>query len=97
MISTSKQSTFDMPHRLFTIKESCHPMMTSKETKLITVNCPFQKVTSKGNTLYNCNRVCVKVYPGSSGEAYCRSCKLEFSFEVDSQSNYKPKVVVQKA
>lgn len=70
--------------------------MIREHTELVEINCPFKKRTSRGNVIYDCNRVCIKVYPGSSGEAYCRSCKLTFEFEVDSQSNYKPRVVVQK-
>ena len=33
-----------------------------------------------------CNKLCVKVYPGSSGEIQCRHCKLRFHFYVDSQA-----------
>lgn len=65
------------------------------EKKLVEVRCPFQKkatsnfaknghVVKKGE-LYNCSFLCTKVYPGSSGEAFCSSCKLSFEFEVGSQ------------
>lgn len=67
-----------------------------KIVELISVNCPFNKRTANGIALVPCDRVCVKVYPGSAGEVWCRSCKLKFNFEVDAQSNYKTKVVAQK-
>lgn len=53
---------------------------------LFEVRCPFEKVSKKDNKLYACNRVCVKVYAGSGGRARCRSCHLEFEFEVDDQA-----------
>ncbi len=63
--------------------------------ELISINCPFSKL-GKDGLLYSCNRVCVKVEPGSKGEVWCRSCKLKFNFEVDSQSRYKPIIKVQR-
>ena len=33
-----------------------------------------------------CNKLCVKVFPGSSGEIVCRACKRRFRFYVDSQA-----------
>lgn len=70
-------------------------MVTNSMSELIEVRCPFQKVRNNG-TISMCNRLIIRVSAGSSGEAYCRSCSLEFDFEVDSQSNYKPKVIVKK-
>lgn len=64
--------------------------------ELIDINCPFQKRLARGLALERCNRVIVRVYPGSAGEAWCRSCKLGFDFEVNSQGDYKSKVVVQR-
>lgn len=54
---------------------------------LVEVRCPFTKKSKTDNQLYTCNRVCVKVTPGSEGEARCRSCHLSFEFEVDNQAH----------
>lgn len=56
------------------------------EKQLITIRCPFKKRGRHNTKLYICNRTCVKVTPGSAGEAYCKSCNLAFEFEVDSQA-----------
>lgn len=60
--------------------------MPMEEEKLIQVRCPgmvWDK--NKGETI-KCNKLCVKVFPGSSGEIMCRSCHLKFRFYVDSQA-----------
>jgi hypothetical protein len=53
---------------------------------LVEIKCPFEKRSKTNKEIYQCNRICVKVTPGSSGEARCRSCHLSFEFEVDSQA-----------
>lgn len=53
---------------------------------LIVIRCPFKKRGRHDNKIYICNRVCVKVTPGSSGEAYCKECKMAFEFFVDNQA-----------
>lgn len=63
--------------------------------ELTSIRCPFQTKDKYGN-LINCKNLCVRVSSGSSGEAWCHKCHLKFNFEVDSQSNYKAKVVVQR-
>lgn len=55
------------------------------QNKLLEIRCPGQ-TTDKHGKLVKCNKLCVKVYPGSSGEIQCRSCKLRFNFYVDSQA-----------
>ena len=63
--------------------------------ELIDVNCPFNQRTSKGTSPYKkCNRICVRVYPGSAGEVWCRTCRLPFCFEVGSQST-QPKISLE--
>lgn len=57
---------------------------------LISIRCPNTKTytskhTGKKRTKI-CNRQCVKVKPGSSGEAHCISCDKTFDFEVSTQS-----------
>ena len=64
-------------------------------TDRVEIRCPFKKISKFDGKLYQCPQICVKVDPGSSGEAWCRRCKLAFEFEVDSQSNYRPKVKVK--
>jgi hypothetical protein len=63
---------------------------------LVEIRCPFEKTSKSDNQLYKCNRVCVKVAPGSAGEARCRSCHLSFEFEVDDQAQNTTGVRVQK-
>lgn len=63
------------------------PVSVLMEKQRIEIRCPFKKKGKHTNKLYVCNRVCVKVDPGSAGEAYCKSCKLSFEFEVDSQAH----------
>jgi len=61
---------------------------------LIIIRCPF-KVRGRYNKIYICNRVCIKVTPGSAGEAYCKFCKMTFEFEVDRQAKSTTGVRVQ--
>lgn len=54
--------------------------------RLFEVRCP-QLVKAKGSDeKVKCNHLCVKVFPGSSGEIKCRHCGLTFNFYVDSQA-----------
>ena len=55
------------------------------DRRLISVRCPAM-VTDKNGKLLKCNKLCVKVYPGSSGEVQCRGCHRKFRFYVDSQA-----------
>lgn len=66
------------------------------EKQLIDIRCPFKKRGKHTNKMYICNRICVKVRAGSSGEAYCKSCGLSFEFEVDSQARNTTGVRVKK-
>lgn len=60
------------------------------------IRCPFMRRSKKDNKLYNCNRICVKVTPGSSGEAMCRSCHLTFEFTVKENKEAKIQIRVAK-
>lgn len=64
------------------------PKSVLTEKQLIVIRCPFKKKGRHGDKsyIYICNRTCVKVTPNSAGEAYCKSCRLSFEFEVDSQA-----------
>ena len=53
--------------------------------KLFEVRCP-NIITDKNDKKRRCNKLCVKVRPGSSGEIQCRGCKTKFDFYVDSQA-----------
>lgn len=55
------------------------------DSKLMPVRCP-RMIKTKTGELIKCNKLCVKVFPGSSGEIQCRSCKARFRFYVDSQA-----------
>lgn len=57
-----------------------------EQSKLLEVRCPSQVLDKKQNKLVKCNKLCAKVFPGSSGELQCRHCKLKFRFYVDSQA-----------
>ena len=56
------------------------------EWRLLPVRCPGMIMDKKKGELVKCNKLCVKVFPGSSGECQCRHCKLTFRFYVDSQA-----------
>ena len=60
--------------------------MNEDHEEFVPVRCPFKRRAKKNGELYVCNRTCVKVSPGSSGEARCRTCGLSFEFNVDSQA-----------
>lgn len=57
-----------------------------EQGKLFEVRCPGQVLDKTKNELMKCNKLCVKVYAGSSGEIKCQHCKLKFRFYVDSQA-----------
>lgn len=61
---------------------------------LVEIRCPFSKRSKQGK-VYPCETLTVKVYPGSSGESWCRWCKLPFNFEVNGDT--KTFVKVQNA
>ena len=71
--------------------------MQNLEENRVEIRCPQYKTNTKTKELYRCNRICVKVIPGSAGEARCRSCHLSFEFEVDSQAQMTTGVRVKKA
>lgn len=54
--------------------------------RLFEVRCPAMVSSKKTGELLKCNHLCVKVYPGSSGEIKCRHCGMTFNFYVDSQA-----------
>lgn len=56
------------------------------DRRLLPVRCPGMVMDKKKGELVKCNKLCVKVFPGSSGEVICRACKLKFRFYVDSQA-----------
>lgn len=76
-----------------------------EENKLVEVRCPFQKKARhsfyrdgkmiKAGEVYSCNMLCVKVYPGSAGEAFCSSCKLGFDFEHKHQQTVHTSIRVK--
>lgn len=53
--------------------------------KLLEVRCPGHIIDKSGNERI-CNKLCLKVYPGSSGEIQCRHCKSRFKFYIDNQA-----------
>ncbi len=57
-----------------------------EESRLLPVRCPGMVMDKSKGELVKCNKLCLKVYPGSSGEVQCRHCKLRFHFYVDSQA-----------
>lgn len=57
-----------------------------KQKPLILIHCPIPKAGDDGKR-HICNRLIVKVAPGSSGEAYCWTCKKRFDFSADTGTN----------
>lgn len=64
--------------------------------ELVEIRCPIERVSKTDKNLYKCNRICVKVLPGSAGEAKCRSCHINFLFEVDEDSKPATGIRVKK-
>ena len=62
-------------------------------SKLVDVRCPFKRTSKSDGKTRSCNHLCVKVYPGSSGETWCSRCNLTFEFEVDNQSKEQKSMV----
>jgi hypothetical protein len=56
-------------------------------SELIDIRCPFKRKSKSDGIIRLCNHLCVKVYPGSSGETRCTRCNLNFEFEVDKQTD----------
>lgn len=65
------------------------------EEKLVEIRCPFLRKSKTDDRMHKCNHLCIKVYPGSGGEAWCSSCKLTFEFSVDNQSTSETHVVAK--
>ena len=63
--------------------------------QLFDVRCPYERLAKKDGKLYVCNSLCVKVSPGSSGEARCRKCGANFIFEIDSRARLTTGVRLQ--
>ena len=57
-----------------------------EQNKLIDIRCPFKRTSKSDGITRLCNHLCVKVYPGSSGETWCSRCNLTYEFEVDDQT-----------
>jgi len=57
-----------------------------EEERLFPIRCPGLTYNKKTGELVKCNRLCVRVAPGSSGECLCQKCKMRFRFSVDSQA-----------
>lgn len=60
--------------------------------ELIEIRCPLKYKDKLTDKLKICNRLCVKVYPPGSGEAYCSSCKMTFEYEINEQAFMKTSV-----
>lgn len=69
--------------------------MGEVKSELVDVNCPFQKKDRHTQQLRTCNKLCVRVYPGSSGETFCTVCKLTFEFDVQPQVAVNTRVNVK--
>lgn len=66
------------------------------ENNLVEIRCPFKRKNKFNNKLEDCHSLCIKVYPGSSGEAKCPKCKLTFEFAVDNQAQGRTFIQVKK-
>lgn len=65
------------------------------DDRLFEVRCPAKVLDKKQGKLITCNKLCVKVFPGSSGEVQCRNCKMRFRFYIDDQAQSRLAVRVQ--
>lgn len=55
--------------------------MTDK-SKLIAIRCPYSRTAKKNGHVFPCDRLLIRVTPGSSGEAWCWSCRKRIDFEI---------------
>jgi hypothetical protein len=63
--------------------------------QLLEVRCPYERISKSDQKLYKCNSLCVKVSAGSSGEARCRKCGLNFLFGADDNAQIQTGVRIQ--
>lgn len=66
-----------------------------EEERLFEVRCPGNSWDKTKKEVIKCNKLCLKVFPGSSGECQCRHCKLKFRFYVDNQARTRLAVRAQ--
>lgn len=59
-----------------------YDMLPQNVGELLEIRCPNARVSKSDLKLYKCNSLCVKVTPGSAGEARCRKCAVNFLFGV---------------
>lgn len=57
----------------------------------IDIRCPFGVVNKKSQRKFQCNRLCVKVSAGATGEGFCNACKKRFQFSVE-ESRQAPSI-----
>ncbi len=62
---------------------------------LLDVRCPYERISKSDQKLYKCNSLCVRVTPGSAGEARCRKCGLNFLFGADENAQIQTGVRIQ--
>lgn len=62
-------------------------------TNLVDVRCPMP---SKRNAKESCNKLCVRVTPGSSGTAYCSRHDSSFDFQVDDHHSFDVIIPTEK-
>jgi len=67
-----------------------------EQNEFVEIKCPLPVINKQRGIHYTCGRLCVKVLPGSKGEAYCTRHKTAFEFEVNDQSTPSTKIRVQK-
>jgi hypothetical protein len=63
--------------------------------KLLDIRCPYQRISKSDQKLYKCNSLCVKVAKGSSGEARCRKCGMNFLFVAETNAEIQTGVKAQ--
>lgn len=56
------------------------------QTQLVEIRCPYSRVSKKNGQTYPCHKLCVKVEPGSRGEAFCTNCDKQFEFNVSTSA-----------
>ena len=59
--------------------------LEDKKQNKFPVRCPIERLSRSDGKLYRCNSLCVRVKPGSAGEARCRKCRLLFEFDCDAE------------
>ena len=56
---------------------------SSAGPQLVSLRCPYSRTAKTNGHVYVCGRLIIKASPGSSGEAWCWSCRRRIIFNIE--------------